>query len=304
MTNFALQSEFLFIWDCENSNPNGDMLNDNAPRFDDISSKALVSDVRIKRTIRDFIIDSGLSEKEGYQIFVREEKMDKGLADGKQRVQTITEGKKEEVVETILNKCIDARAFGGVFPVAKETNNLTGAIQFKMTKSINETEVVFIKGTGAFASSAGKENKTFREEYILPYAVFGTYGVINNFSATTTKLTEEDVSVILKSMWLGTKNLLTRSKMGQMPRFLLKITYKEPGYFIGELDNLIKLECKKATENEIRTIEDYRLNFQQLVEKTEEYKDKIAKIEYLCDSRYADTIQTIDKNWENLDLGL
>lgn len=303
MTEFAKQSEILFIWDCENTNPNGDMLNDNAPRFDEINSKALITDVRIKRTIRDYIIDSGISTKEGFQIFVREEKMEKGLADGKQRVKTITKGIKDNIVETILSKCIDARAFGGVFPVDKETNNLTGTIQFKMSKSLNETEILYIKGTGAFASTAGKENKTFREEYVLPYVVFGTYGVVNGFSTKTTKLTESDVEIILKSLWHGTKNLLTRSKMGQMPRFLFKITYKEAGYFIGELDNLIKLYTKKPSETEIRSLEDYELDLTKIVEKIEEYNSKIEKIEYLCDSSFLSNLKGLQDNWEYLKFG-
>lgn len=50
------KKEILFLWDGENWNPNGDMLRDNAPRFDEISEIAEVTDVRIKRTIRDEIM--------------------------------------------------------------------------------------------------------------------------------------------------------------------------------------------------------------------------------------------------------
>ena len=49
----ANQSEILFLWDAKMTNPNGDMLNDNAPRYDEADRKAIVSDVRVKRTIRD-----------------------------------------------------------------------------------------------------------------------------------------------------------------------------------------------------------------------------------------------------------
>ena len=63
----ARQAEILFLWDGENWNPNGDILNDNAPRYDEVSRRALVSDVRIKRTIRDWLID------QGHEIFVKEQ---------------------------------------------------------------------------------------------------------------------------------------------------------------------------------------------------------------------------------------
>ncbi|SFP59141.1 type I-B CRISPR-associated protein Cas7/Csh2 [Hydrogenimonas thermophila] len=293
--SYAKQSEILFLWDGESWNPNGDMLNANAPRYDEISRKALVSDVRIKRTIRDFL------ESRGEEIFVKEEPYKDGLADGKRRVKSVV-GDAKDVEKAILEKCIDVRAFGGVFPVEKQTNSLTGPIQFKMSKSINETEIVYVKGTGAFASKEGKENKTFREEYILPYAVFATYGVINALNSEKTNLSEEDVKKILEGLWLGTKNLISRSKFGQMPRFLFRIIYKEPGTYIGGLDNLIKLKSSKVAELEIRSTNDYSIDLSEIVKLTETYADKIASIEYVCDD-YID-ITPLPENWERKSFGI
>ena len=292
---YAKQSEILFLWDGENWNPNGDMLNSNAPRYDEISRKALVSDVRIKRTIRDFL------ESQGEEIFVKETYTDKGLADGKARVKSIA-GDASDVEEAILQKCIDVRAFGGVFPVEKETHNLTGPMQFKMSKSLNETEIVFIKGTGAFASKEGQQNKTFREEYILPYAIFATYGVINALNSQKTKFSEEDVQKILSALWLGTKNLISRSKFGQLPRFLMRIIYKEPGIYIGGLDNRVRLHTSKASELEIRSPEDYRLDIEEIVQEIAKYSDKIEKIEYQCDDSL--NIAPIPDSWERVEFGV
>ena len=52
MSELAKHSEILFLWDAKMTNPNGDMLNDNAPRYDESDRKAVVSDVRVKRTRR------------------------------------------------------------------------------------------------------------------------------------------------------------------------------------------------------------------------------------------------------------
>lgn len=293
----AKQSEFLFLWDGENWNPNGDMLNDNAPRYDEVSRKALVSDVRIKRTIRDFL------EATGEEIFVKETPAQngKGIMDGKGRVKQMA-GNASNKVQAIIEKCIDVRAFGGVFPVDKETNSLTGSIQFKMSKSLHQTEISFIKGTGAFASSEGKENKTFREEYVLPYALFSTYGVVNGFSTSTTSLREDDVQKVLRGLWLGTKNLISRSKFGQLPRFLLKITYKKPGYYVGGLDNLVALHTAKPQENEIKSIGDYALDFSQIITALAPLKSHIESIAYVSDGRLS--IASIPEDWKMLDLGL
>ena len=296
MSDLAKQSEILFLWDIENANPNGDILRDNAPRYDDIAHKALISDVRIKRTIRDDLFD-----RKGKEIFVRETAhKDGGINDGKTRVEDV--GGKDNIIDTIIGKCIDVRAFGGVFPVEKKSYNLTGSIQFKMSKSLHQvSEPTYIKGTGAFASKPKAENKTFREEYILPYALFGTYGVVNELNSEKTKLMNSDVKEIVDSLWKGTKNLITRSKMGQLPRFLLKITYNEKGFFIGELDNRVLLTIKTASENEIRGVDNYEIDLSKTTALLEKYQDKIDKIEYIVDDTFESKIE-IPSNWVVLEL--
>ena len=294
MKNYAKQSEILFLWDVENANPNGDILNDNAPRYDEVSHRALISDVRVKRTIRD-----DLFNRKNREIFVRETASKKGgINDGKARVQDVI-GKEKDVVGTLIEKCIDVRAFGGVFPEKGKTHNLTGSIQFKMTKSLHEVKnPTYIKGTGAFASKEGAENKTFREEYILPYALFGTYGVVNGLNSRNTQLTANDVDEVVESLVMGTKNLITRSKMGQYPRFLLKINYKENGFFIGELDNRIKIVKNVDIESDIRSVADYTIDMSNIEKLLEKYKDRVESVEYFLDDSFEDTItMTIPKSW-------
>ena len=70
MENQARQSEILFMWDARLCNPNGDMSMDNAPRFDDVDEKAIVSDVRVKRTIRD-----DLQYRKDHRIFINNEEI-------------------------------------------------------------------------------------------------------------------------------------------------------------------------------------------------------------------------------------
>lgn len=298
MKTQANQTEILFLWDVENANPNGDILNDNAPRYDEVSHRALISDVRIKRTIRDDLYD-----RKDYEIFVRETASKKGgINDGKARVQNVV-GKESDVVGTLIEKCIDVRAFGGVFPVGGKAYNLTGSIQFKMTKSLHEVKnPTFIKGTGAFASKEGAENKTFREEYILPYALFGTYGVVNGLNSAKTKLTVNDVNEVVDSLVMGTKNLITRSKMGQYPRFLLKINYKENGFFIGELDNrikIVKIDERVDMQSDIRSVDDYTIDMSKIKKLLEKYSNKIESVEYFIDDSFEDKIE-IPSSWKKI----
>lgn len=283
------RSEILFLYDISYSNPNGDPNDENKPRIDDESSINLVTDVRLKRTIRDYLHDIL-----GEEILVREIiKEDGTIQDGKTRAEdflddSLKKGKpldmKQNVTENVLNSCIDVRLFGSTLPMEKTSVTLTGAVQFKMGKSLHRVKLQFIKGTGAFASKEGAAQKTFREEYVLPYSLIAFYGVVNENAAVYTNLEEEDVQKMLKAMWNGTRDLLTRSKVGQLPRLLLRVVYKEKQFFhIGDLEKLIKYDAKGIQDEAIRELRQMNLNFDMLAAKLIETQDRIDHIEILQD---------------------
>lgn len=279
------RSELLFLYDIENANPNGDPLNENRPRFDTESSVVLVSDVRLKRTIRDYWYEykefNGLDDRQ--DIFVRETTYDEGdkkyIKDGKRRARDF-----QEQADIILAKCIDIRVFGGVIPLAKDSITYIGPVQFQMGKSLNKTEIIEEQGTGAFASTEKKIQATFRTEYKIPYAVIGFNGIINEKAARYSRMTTEDKSLLLEGIWEGTKNLISRSKFGQSPLFLLEVEYKEP-FYIGSLRQRLKLDYGEMNELQIRGTNDYKLDISELLEALKENKEKIAKIHLKLDSR-------------------
>ncbi|MHA1827017.1 MAG: type I-B CRISPR-associated protein Cas7/Csh2 [Candidatus Heimdallarchaeaceae archaeon] len=295
------RSEILFLYDVKWANPNGDPLDENKPRIDPATGINIVTDVRLKRTIRDY-----LHEFKGKEIFVREIEYEPGkIQDAKMRAEdflvdnngkkldksklTLQEMKKLLYIN-ITKECIDIRLFGATIPIeksSKEKSSITliGPVQFRFGRSLHPVEVVHIKGTGAFASGAGKEQKTFREEYVVPYSLICFYGVVNENAAKYTNLTEDDVKMMLEAMWYGTKNLITRSKFGQMPRFLLRIVYKEQNYHIGDLDRKIKLITKEGIEGaEIRDVSDFVIDITELINTLNENREKIEKIEYEVDN--------------------
>lgn len=293
------KKEILFLWDGENWNPNGDMLNDNAPRIDEETGRAEATDVRIKRTIRDELI-----KKEGAdKVFIKEYKIDENILDCKTAIRQNginIKQSKADLEKEILSRFLDIRAFGGVLPISDKDEmkkdkeittagvQFTGPVQFRMSKSLHRVSIEHIKGTGAFASDYSetdakkqKQQATFREENFLHYALFATYGVMDNYNAQKTGFSEEDATKIIDALWYGTKNLITRSKMGQTPRLMLLITYKGD-YFAGDLNNTIDFIGKKDDEA-IRNINDYAIDFTRLKEKLKRYADKIEKVEYIVD---------------------
>ena len=240
------RSEIIFLYDIKDANPNGDPLDENKPRIDEETGINIVTDVRLKRTVRDYLMNFKRKE-----IFVREIADENGIIqDAKLRAMDFLKDsvnlkeksfneQKEAIKEAILENCIDIRLFGATIPLdisVKDGNKaksvtgsitLTGPVQFRMGRSLHKVELKHIKGTGAFASGQGSRQKTFREEDILPYSLISFYGIINENAAKHTQLSEEDIELLLEAIWNGTKNLISRSKIGQTPRLLLKVNYKE-----------------------------------------------------------------------------
>ena len=291
------RSELLFVYDIADANPNGDPLDANKPRLDEETEINIVTDVRLKRTIRDYLHDF---KNQG--IFIREIQDENGnIQDAKQRAKdySSTDAKyetlddaKNDLKTNILNECIDARLFGATIPIDVKIKNkntsssvtLTGPVQFRMGRSLNKVEIQHIKGTGAFASGKGKDQKTFREEYILPYSLISFYGVVNENVASETNLLDEDIDLLLDGMWNGTKNLISRSKFGQSPRLLIQIEYNESNFFIGDLNNKITIVHDLDDDKKLRKITELKLDLTKLVESIEENKEKIVKINYKFDS--------------------
>ena len=309
------RSELLFLYDIKDANPNGDPLDENKPRVDEETGINIVTDVRLKRTIRDYLLNF-----KGEEIFVKEiTKEDGSIQDAKQRAEDFLNKdelkekdftqQKEEIKKSILDQCIDVRLFGATIPLdlsikkGNKTENVTGSItltgpvQFRMGRSLHKVELKHIKGTGAFASSKGATQKTFREEDILPYSLISFYGIINENAAKDTRLTENDVKLLLEGIWNGTKNLISRSKAGQMPRLLLKVNYIEENYHIGDLDKLIKIKNLEGIQQEkIRDIGEIELDAINLVESLNSKREKILSIDLAIDERVKIYLEGLDRS--------
>jgi len=104
------RSEIVFFYDIKDANPNGDPLDENKPRIDEETGINIVTDVRLKRTIRDYLMNfKGYDGKTNTDkdIFVREIKIPDsqgGIQDGKTRAKDFKENPEE-----VLKKCIDVR---------------------------------------------------------------------------------------------------------------------------------------------------------------------------------------------------
>lgn len=308
----AKRSEIVFLYDIAWGNPNGDPNDANKPRIDDETGINIVTDVRLKRTIRDELIERN------YEVLVKDTLNEDGtLADGKHRgTDFLPESGKakankksdkekltQEELETFKNnvrQCIDIRLFGCVLPsdIKNASLQYTGPVQFKMGYSMHPVKLEYVKGTGAFASGDGKDQKTFRQEYFLPYSLINFYGLVNDRAAKETGLTQEDVILLLDTMWTGTKNLITRTKAGQVPRFLMNVSYKTKDFYIGGLDKKIKFIYEMKGEA-VRSISDGTIQFEALRVCLVNNKEHIDTVTIRMDSELKSDIDDLIEGLKN-----
>jgi CRISPR-associated protein Csh2 len=306
-STYPYRSEMLFLYDIFRCNPNGDPF-ENRPRQDPVTGRIEVTDVRLKRTIRDYILNYKHDEKkkDGLEVFVRV--VGEKALTAERRYEEIfkklpTPDKIEEAKSELVQQCIDVRLFGGLVPITKREKaktegkekkkgeegaagtmeegagvQLTGAVQFNPGQSLHAAEIVEVSGTGGFASSEKAKQKTFRREFFVPYALIGFYGVINEAAAKETGLTEQDVNLLMEAMWNGTLFLHSRSKAFHHPRLLLRFDYKDQrqsGYLLED----VKLSPVSGKEEKgIRSPKDYELDIAPLFERVKKQGDFIEGI--------------------------
>jgi CRISPR-associated protein Csh2 len=274
------RSEIIFLYETNNNNPNGDPLTENRPRMDESTQKCIVSDVRLKRNVRDYL------EKQGEEILISKWNKDDGtVKQASERALELKKGLKAddyyEVMNTIIEKCIDARLFGCAIPLGekKRSIQLTGPVQFLYGVSEFPVQIQEIQGTAAFASTPGAQQRSFRNEFIIPFALIKFYGIINEVLAKNTKLTQNDVQKLDESIWEGTLNLQSRSKVGHKPRLYVRIVYKTGESQIGLIHQKLESETREGKDfDELRKIDDILINLDKLKETLKGNKQKIEKI--------------------------
>lgn len=304
---FANRNEFIFLYEAKDCNPNGDPLDENRPRTDPETGVCTVTDVRIKRTIRDEILswepDPEKRVKQGMEILIRDTFVDDGsLSTGKQRASAFLEeavkkapkGQKLDALETaVLRACIDARLFGTTLPAPGKDKDegdkggalqVTGPVQLSaFNRSLHRVAPQLVQQTAAFASKEGSQQKSFAERRLLPYAAIAAYGVCNEIAARTSGATEEDLAHMFRALWRGTNNLATSSKLGHASLLLVRVEYKD-GSRLGQLPERIALRTS-LEHTAIRSTADYAVDAASLIEDLASFKEQIVSIRVRQDPR-------------------
>jgi len=281
------KSELLFLYDSIYSVPNGDPFT-GEQRYDEETKKVLVSDVRIKRFIRDHFLKHE-DEREVYVWNNQEEGEEQRLTSEMRMDQLIEEYGKDEsmqnskgklVAERYLKKCIDVRLFGGVSTKKKMTGNLTGPVQFAvLNPSLNKVNLRMHQNTSVFSSKEGNKQGTIATSTVIPYSLLQIRGWINPQSAEHTGLTQDEVELMFEALWDSINNANTRSKSNQSSLLLLQIVYDDPRKKLYRIGERIKVEPKDGKrEEEMRGLGDVSFDFSDLREAVQ--SDSVKEVRY------------------------
>jgi CRISPR-associated protein Csh2 len=269
-------SEILFIYDAKMTNPNGDMDNENKPRMDYDTDTNLVSDVRLKRYLRDYF--------EGHlnlPIFITQ-----NAENAKER------GKQLKADGKTHKDLIDCRMFGAVFAEEKANLHLTGPIQFNWGYSLNPVELNESNTiTSSFSSGEG-----VGKDYRVKYSLIAFSGGINAHVAEGTNLSEEDLQIFDQAMIKSIPLNRTRSKIGQTPRLYLRVELIDKNVILKDFREYLNLHFKTENENKymVRDITGISLDIAKLISYLMDNDRFISRIWY-----WRDDALVID-GWEEL----
>jgi len=250
--NNARSGEFVFVKSVKDGIPNRDPLADSDARriFDESDGRISLSDVSLKRDIRDYIIAKFDSvENHDNHVYVREVRAEdnkllgRGSLANRLREDVGSSASDLSFKELLTRYAVDVRAFGITFSVKKERFNLTGAIQLSWAHSMHPAETRYVQGTVVMPSEEDKaEQGTIWSSFTLPFAVFVGAGVVNASIASQTNLSSGDVDLILEGLWRGTQHRQARGRGTQQPQLLLHVEYENPFFRIGDLREELILE--------------------------------------------------------------
>lgn len=293
------RSEIVFVYDAKDTNPNGNPLSANdKPRVDETTGKAVVTDVRLKRYLRDQLDDDGHGiyvrnpSKAGYEDVPNRDELFRRVADLDEDDLEDMTGK--EAAEAFLDNAADVRYFGATCSFSTEFTDalgdgfpgqFIGPVQFSHARSLNrvvhKSEAKQL--STVVASGDDDEQGTFATDNRLQYAIIPFHGVVNEVGAETTGLTDADVERLDTLTWRALKNqTLTRSKKGHQPRLYIRVEYSTDEFHVGTLGESLGLSQEKP-DTELRNVTDVILDVSNLLSALTENKRHIDTVHVNAD---------------------
>ena len=280
--------EFVILFDVENGNPNGDPDAGNMPRVDPESGYGLVTDVCLKRKIRNYV-ETVKEDDPGYRIYIKdgvplnrsdneafavagiEKASDKSKEELQKQIKEINASGEGDAVDTKVRKFLcanffDIRTFGAVVTTAMKgalnCGQIRGPVQIGFSRSIDQVlpqEVTITRTAITTEADAEKKATEMGRKYILPYALYRCEGYISaNLARKTTGFSEDDLALL----WQAILNMFEndhaagRGKMAVRELIVFKHDSELGNAPAHKLFDLVRVE-KKESVTAPRAYSDY-----------------------------------------------
>ena len=285
-TEMKNRYDFMLLFDVKDGNPNGDPDAGNLPRLDAETGQGLVTDVCLKRKVRNYVqlVQQGQA---GYNIFVKEKAIlnniiasayeelginlddaPKNPKDGTKRTKK-GEGQGSEVAsarDRMCTKFFDIRTFGAVLSTGPNAGQVRGPVQMTFGRSVDPIVTLehsitrMAVATEAEAEKQQGDNRTMGRKHTVPYGLYVAYGFISPALAAQTGFSGDDLDLL----WQALTNMFEHdhsAARGMMTTQKLIVFKHDSALGNAQSNKLFDLvKIRRSTEGPARSFADYAVS--------------------------------------------
>ncbi|MBR6978362.1 MAG: type I-C CRISPR-associated protein Cas7/Csd2 [Prevotella sp.] len=209
MSELKNRIDFVYIFDVQDGNPNGDPDAGNLPRVDAETGMGLVTDVCLKRKVRNYVqVAKELAD--GYDIFIKEKAVLNTLIDAaheEDEVKTAKEKEKTSAARDVMcRKYFDIRSFGAVMSTGKNAGQVRGPVQLTFARSVDPIAAAehsitrMAVATEKESEKQSGDNRTMGRKATVPYGLYVCHGFISANLANQTGFSTEDLELFFEAL--------------------------------------------------------------------------------------------------------
>ena len=279
MTAIANRYEFVLLFDVENGNPNGDPDAGNMPRIDPETGHGLVTDVCLKRKIRNH---AALAKEgaEGFNIYIQEKSILNDTNESAYKAYDLKPESKKlpkktqdalKVTGWMCANFFDIRTFGAVMTTEVNCGQVRGPVQLAFAKSVEPIvpqEVSITRmavTTKAEAEKQQGDNRTMGRKHIVPYGLYVAHGFVSAPLAEKTGFSEDDLNLL----WDALANMFehdrsaARGLMSSRKLIIFKHENKLGNAPAHKLFDLVQVKRAEGSSGPARSFDDYTVRISQ-----------------------------------------
>lgn len=274
MTAIANRYEFVMLFDVENGNPNGDPDAGNMPRIDPETGHGLVTDVCLKREIRNYV-EITREGQSGYEIYVKdgvplnaqhkkaylanELEPSKDLPKDVQTAQKLT--------GFMCQNFYDVRTFGAVMSTKVNCGQVRGPVQINFARSIDPIipqELTITRVTVTTEEDKEKKDHEMGRKQVVPYGLYRVEGYVSaNLARKSTGFSDEDLALL----WESLINLFEHDHSAARGKMATRklIVFRHDSELGNAPSHLLfdRIQVKRRTDKPARNYSDYDVTIDQ-----------------------------------------